>query len=80
MSIDDYLAPMGGNSALMFCFCFLEEREQDGCTVISTTASQQEGPEFNSITRPSCVELHALSVSAWVFSRYSGFLPQSEDI
>uniref|UniRef100_A0A668TXC7 Ig-like domain-containing protein n=1 Tax=Oreochromis aureus TaxID=47969 RepID=A0A668TXC7_OREAU len=40
-----------------------------GGTVVSVVASQQEGPEFNSTIICLCG-----------FSKYSGFLPQSEDI
>ena len=48
----------------------------------STAASQQEGSGFESpIPRGLSVwSLHVLPVFAWVFSGYSGFLPQSKDM
>ena len=54
--------------------------------IVSTSAarSQQEGPEFKS---PSWLgqglsvrSLRVLLVSAWVLSRFSGFLPRSKDM
>uniref|UniRef100_A0A3Q4FZU3 Carbonyl reductase [NADPH] 1-like n=1 Tax=Neolamprologus brichardi TaxID=32507 RepID=A0A3Q4FZU3_NEOBR len=59
-------------------------------TVVSTVASQQEGPEFNSTFSLSVWSLHVPPVLAWVLPRwvlprwvlprYSGFLPQSKDM
>uniref|UniRef100_A0A3P9C6L2 Zinc finger protein 395b n=1 Tax=Maylandia zebra TaxID=106582 RepID=A0A3P9C6L2_9CICH len=43
------------------------------CTVVSTVAAQQEGPEFNSTIRSFCVEFACSPVFAWVLSGYSGF-------
>ena len=48
--------------------------------VVSTAASQRQGPRFNSgLGSLSVWSLHILLVSAWVSSGCSGFLPQSKD-
>jgi len=50
-----------------------------GGTVVSTAASQRQGPGFNSsLGSLSVWSSHILAVSAWVFSGCSGFLPQSK--
>merc|ERR1712035_232177 len=56
-----------------------------GGAVVSTAASQQEGPEFDPPAPRlgqglSVRSLHVLPVSAWVLSGFSGFLPQSKDM
>ena len=52
-----------------------------GNTVISTAASQLQGPGFDSrLGSLSVWSLHILLVSAWVSSGCSGFLPQSKDV
>merc|ERR1712035_272647 len=56
-----------------------------GGAVVSTAASQQEGPEFDPPAPRlgqglSVRSLHVLPVPAWVLSGYSGFLPQSKDM
>ena len=52
-----------------------------GSTVVSTAASQLQGPGFDSrLGSLSVWSLHTLLVSAWVSSRCSGFLPQSKDV
>ena len=54
---------------------------QPGGTVVSTAASQRQGPGFDSRLRSLSVwSLHILPVSAWVSSGCSGFLPQSKDV
>ena len=46
-----------------------------------TAASQRQGPRFNSgLGSLSVWSLHILTVSAWVSSGCSGFLPQSKDV
>ena len=52
-----------------------------GGTVVSTAASQRQGPGFDSrLGSLSVWSLHILPVSAWVSSGCSGFLPQSKDL
>jgi len=51
-----------------------------GGTVISTAASQHQGPGFDSRLGSVCGNLHILPVSAWVSSGCSGFLPQSKGV
>ena len=54
---------------------------QHSGTVISTVASQRQGPGFNSgLGSLSVWSLHILPVSAWVSSECSGFLPHSNDV
>ena len=49
--------------------------------MVSTAASQRQGPGFDSQLEPLLVwSLHVLPVSVWVSSGCSGFLPQSEDV
>ena len=53
--------------------------QKHGDTVVSTAASQRQGPGFDSwLGSLSVRSLHILPVSAWVSSGCSGFLPQSE--
>ena len=52
-----------------------------GGTVVSIAVSQHQELGFNSGLRSLSVQsLHILSVSAWVSSGCSGFLPQSKDV
>ena len=55
-----------------------------GGAVVSTAASQREGPEFKSpswlVQGLSVWSLHVLLVSVWVLSGFSSFLPQSKDM
>lgn len=46
-------------------------------TVVSTVATQQQGPEGWGLSVQS---LYALPVFAWVLSECSGFLPKSKDM
>ena len=49
--------------------------------MVSTAASQLQGPGFDSrLGSLSVWSLHILLVSAWVSSGCSGFLPQSKDV
>jgi len=49
--------------------------------VVSTAASQCQGPGFDSrLGSLSVWSLHILPVSAWISSGCSGFLPQSKDV
>jgi len=51
-----------------------------GGTMVSTAASQRQGPGFDSLLGSlSAWSLHILPVSAWVSFGCSGFLPQSKD-
>jgi len=57
---------------------------QHGGSVVSTVASQQEGPGFESRSSwsfqvRSVWSLHVLLVPAWVYSGYSGF-PHHQDM
>ena len=52
-----------------------------GGTVVSTAASQRQGPGFNSwLESLSVWNLHILPVSAWVSSGCSGFFPRSKNV
>ncbi|XP_078084146.1 general transcription factor II-I repeat domain-containing protein 2-like [Mustelus asterias] len=56
-------------------------KERHGSTVVSTAASQLQGPGFDSrLGSLSVWSLHILLVSVWVSSGCSGFLPQSKDV
>jgi len=56
-------------------------RKWHGSTVVSTAASQLQGPGFDSrLEYLSVWSLHILPVSAWVSSGCSGCLPQSNDV
>ena len=49
--------------------------------MVSTAASQRQGPRFNSqLGSLSVRSLHVLPVSAWVSPECSGFLPQSKAV
>ena len=59
---------------------WLYYRQHNG-TVVSTAASQHQGPGFNSgLGSLSVWSLHVLPVSARVSSGCSSFLPQSKDV
>ena len=59
----------------------LSRASRQGGTVVSTAASQRQGPGFDSrLGSLSVRSLHALPVSAWVSSRCSNFLPRSNDV
>ncbi|MED6253762.1 hypothetical protein ATANTOWER_000700 [Ataeniobius toweri] len=51
-----------------------------GGAVGSTVALQQESPGFDSQLGLSAWSLNVLPVHAWILTRYSGFLPQSNDM
>jgi len=52
-----------------------------GSTVVSTAASQLQGPRFDSrLGSLSVWSLHVLPVSAWVSSGCSSFLPHSKNV
>ena len=52
-----------------------------GSTVVSTAASQLQGPGFDSrLWSLSVWSLYVLPVPAWVSSGCSSFLPQSKDV
>ena len=52
-----------------------------GGTVVSTAASQRQGPRFDSRFGSLCVwSLYVLPMSVWVSFGCSGFLPQSKDV
>ena len=72
----------GGVCALLFIFICCQLRLHSGAVwMVSTVTSQQECPGFNSQLRAFlCVEFDVFPTSAWVFSRYSGFLPQSKNM
>src|SRR4029434_1632471 len=55
---------------------------QHGGSVVSTVASQQEGPGFESWSFQvlSVLSLHVLPVPAWVYSGYSGFPHHHKDM
>ena len=49
--------------------------------MVSTAASQLQGPGFNSrLGSLSMWSLHILPMSVWVSSGCSGFLPQPKDV
>ena len=69
------------SKACVYCPSSLE-KEGLSCltagTVVSTAASQRQGPGFDSrLGSLSVWSLHVLPVSVWVSSGCSGFLPQS---
>lgn len=62
-----------------FCFSifFIYSFMRHSGTVVSTVATQKQGPEGWGLSVQS---LYALPVLAWVLSECSGFLPKSKDM
>ena len=69
------------NGKLFLNAPFIRNIGRHGSTVVSTAASQLQGPGFDfRLGSLSVWSLHILLVSAWVSSGCSGFLPQSKDV